>query len=229
MCCVGLWVGVSGTISNSCRWYRREVSVGLVRPALVHSFLGPAPPPPQIQNTTLSPPPPSTTMGPPDNGTPSEKRVTPRPGPLPPSNTKYNSEPPAPIYDNGTTGQRDTIGEAGYPTPRTPPPPLSPASQARRGNQDHRPRRLKRWFLAQRPSPCPSPCTPTKGTSVGNNEMYRRENLIGPFLVQILVGPRPPPPSLTGRGVLSDSQAQPQAIGDSGAQGGRTPRRRGSR
>ena len=40
------------------------------------------------------------------------------------------------------------------------------------------------------------PWTPpfqTKGAIVGKNETYKRENLIGPFLVYKLFGPRPPP------------------------------------
>ena len=82
----------------------------------------PDPSPPQIQNTTLSPPPPSTTMGQPDNGTPSEKRVTPRPGPLP--------------------------------------PPLSPASQARRGNQDHRGPAAEAMVLGTKAQPMPIPMHP---------------------------------------------------------------------
>ena len=35
----------------------------------------------------------------------------------------------------------------------------------------------------------------TKGAIVGRNEIYRWENLVGPFLVHKLLGPRPPPPS----------------------------------
>ena len=40
----------------------------------------------------------------------------------------------------------------------------------------------------------PPPPPRTKGTIVGNNEIYRRETLIGPFLVHKCLGPRPPPP-----------------------------------
>ena len=36
----------------------------------------------------------------------------------------------------------------------------------------------------------------TKGTVVGKNEVYRRENLIRPFVVHRLLGPRTPPPLL---------------------------------
>ena len=35
----------------------------------------------------------------------------------------------------------------------------------------------------------------TEVTIVGNNEIYRWENLVGPFLVHKLLGPRPPPPA----------------------------------
>ena len=40
----------------------------------------------------------------------------------------------------------------------------------------------------------------TKATIVGKNEIYNRENLIGPFLVQQLLGLRPPPSSNTSLG-----------------------------
>ena len=42
------------------------------------------------------------------------------------------------------------------------------------------------------PQPPPSP--PDQVTTVGKNEIYKRENPIGPFLVHKLLGPRPPPP-----------------------------------
>ena len=38
------------------------------------------------------------------------------------------------------------------------------------------------------------PPPPTKVTIVGKKELYNRENLIGPFWVHELLGPRPPPP-----------------------------------
>ena len=42
--------------------------------------------------------------------------------------------------------------------------------------------------------PLPGPPPPqTKVTIVGKNEIYNWENLIGPFLVHKLLGPRPPP------------------------------------
>ena len=45
------------------------------------------------------------------------------------------------------------------------------------------------------PSPqTASPPPQTKVTIVGKNEIYKRENLVGLFLVQKLLGPRPPPP-----------------------------------
>ena len=39
-----------------------------------------------------------------------------------------------------------------------------------------------------------TPPRKTKGTIVGNNEICRWENLVGPFLVHNILGPRPPPP-----------------------------------
>ena len=42
----------------------------------------------------------------------------------------------------------------------------------------------------------PPPPPQTKGTIVGQNKMYRREHLIGPFLVHSRAGPRPPSPPL---------------------------------
>ena len=35
---------------------------------------------------------------------------------------------------------------------------------------------------------------PTKVTIVGQNDIYKRENLVGPFLGHKLLGPRPPLP-----------------------------------
>ena len=48
------------------------------------------------------------------------------------------------------------------------------------------------------PKPPPPP-PQTKGTIVGKNEIYRRENLIGPFLVHKHLGPKPPQPPLKRR------------------------------
>ena len=39
-----------------------------------------------------------------------------------------------------------------------------------------------------------SPPLQTKVTIVGKHEIYKRGNLIGPFLVHTLLGPRTPPP-----------------------------------
>ena len=39
-----------------------------------------------------------------------------------------------------------------------------------------------------------APPPPTKMTIAGENEIYIRENLIGPFLVHKLLGPKPRPP-----------------------------------
>ena len=52
---------------------------------------------------------------------------------------------------------------------------------------------------SQPPRPCANPPPPpkTKRTIVGKTEIYRRENLIQPFLVHKLLGPRPPAPSDT--------------------------------
>ena len=45
------------------------------------------------------------------------------------------------------------------------------------------------------PSPkTPSPPPQTKVTIVGKNEIYNRENLVRPFLVHQVLGPKPPPP-----------------------------------
>ena len=45
------------------------------------------------------------------------------------------------------------------------------------------------------PSPkTPSPPPQTKVTIVGKNEIYSRENLVRPFLVHQVLGPKPPPP-----------------------------------
>ena len=41
--------------------------------------------------------------------------------------------------------------------------------------------------------PPPSP-PQTKVAIAGNNKIYHWENLIGPFAVHTLLGPRPPPP-----------------------------------
>ena len=40
----------------------------------------------------------------------------------------------------------------------------------------------------------PSPPPQTKVTIVGKNEIYNRENLVRPFLVHQVLGPKPPPP-----------------------------------
>ena len=48
------------------------------------------------------------------------------------------------------------------------------------------------FFFARVPPP-----PQTKVTIVGQNEIYRWENLVGPFLVHKLLGPRPPPPTNT--------------------------------
>ena len=39
-----------------------------------------------------------------------------------------------------------------------------------------------------------TPPPPTKVTIVGKNEVYHWENLVGPFVIHKLLGPRPPPP-----------------------------------
>ena len=45
------------------------------------------------------------------------------------------------------------------------------------------------------PSPkTPSPPPQTNVTIVGKNEIYNRENLVRPFLVHQVLGPKPPPP-----------------------------------
>ena len=45
------------------------------------------------------------------------------------------------------------------------------------------------------PSPkSPSPPPQAKVTIVGKNEIYNRENLVRPFLVHQVLGPKPPPP-----------------------------------
>ena len=43
-------------------------------------------------------------------------------------------------------------------------------------------------------APDPRPPQKTKVTIVGNNEIYRWEHLMKPFLVHKLPGPSPPPP-----------------------------------
>ena len=43
------------------------------------------------------------------------------------------------------------------------------------------------------PPRTPSPPLQTKVTTEGKNEIYDRENLVGPFLVHKILGPRPPP------------------------------------
>ena len=48
-------------------------------------------------------------------------------------------------------------------------------------------------FCSARRSPPPPP---TKVTIVGENEICKRENLVGPFLVHKLFGPQTPPPLL---------------------------------
>ena len=61
------------------------------------------------------------------------------------------------------------------------------------------------------PPPLPGPSSPkNKVTIVVQNEIYHRENLVGPFLVHKLLGPRPSPPTppLSSSPALS-SPAQP--------------------
>ena len=41
--------------------------------------------------------------------------------------------------------------------------------------------------------PSLDPPPPTKVTVVGKNEIYNRQNLVGPFLVHKFLGPDPPP------------------------------------
>ena len=43
-------------------------------------------------------------------------------------------------------------------------------------------------------TPSPSPPPQTKVTIAGKNEIYNRENLVRPFLVHQVLGPKPPPP-----------------------------------
>ena len=45
----------------------------------------------------------------------------------------------------------------------------------------------------------PPPPPQTKGTIAGNNDIYHRENPMGPLLVHERLGPRPPPPPLNRR------------------------------
>ena len=45
------------------------------------------------------------------------------------------------------------------------------------------------------PPSCPPPPPQTKVTTVGKNEIYDGENLMGPFVVHILLSETPPPPS----------------------------------
>ena len=64
------------------------------------------------------------------------------------------------------------------------------------------PRRTSTWrtswrrsrAIAREEGGSPPPPPKTKGTIVGKNEIYNREDLIGPLLVHTLLGPRPPPP-----------------------------------
>ena len=52
-----------------------------------------------------------------------------------------------------------------------------------------------------------TPPPPTKVTIVGTNDIYKRDNVIGPFLVHKRLGPRPPPP------FLSSDVSLPQGFG----------------
>ena len=45
------------------------------------------------------------------------------------------------------------------------------------------------------PWPGPPPPPPPKGTTVGNNKNYNRENLVGPFLVRKTFGSQTSPPN----------------------------------
>ena len=89
-----------------------------------------------------------------------------------------------------------------HPTHRTP----HGTRTARHGTAPHRPtsRPVLHFFTAKRPgvTPLPPPGPPppsTKVTIAGNNKLYHRENLIGPFLVHRCLGPRPPsaPPNIS--------------------------------
>ena len=70
------------------------------------------------------------------------------------------------------------------------PAPPPPTVLAHRGTSSFT---LERPTTIREPPPPPLPPPQTNGHS-GKNEMYKRENLIGPFLVRKLLGPRPPPP-----------------------------------
>ena len=52
--------------------------------------------------------------------------------------------------------------------------------------------RVRMAVHRRRSPPCPPP--QTKVTVVGKGEIHRCKNLVGPFLVHKLLGPRPPPP-----------------------------------
>ena len=72
------------------------------------------------------------------------------------------------------------------PPPPPPTPPFSTAPAIPAAVQS-----LRRVMTLARVAPPPQ----TKETIVGQNAIYRRENLIGPFLVHNFLGARPPPPA----------------------------------
>ena len=96
-------------------------------------------------------------------------------------------------FSGAETFQRAVVKEEGQP-PLPPLRPPSPPSSA--------PMR-----------PCPRPPPPkTKGTIVGNNNIYNREDLIGPLLVPTLLGPRPLPPPEGCIGREGTSEAAPEVV-----------------
>ena len=61
-------------------------------------------------------------------------------------------------------------------------------------------------FRTEGPLPPPPQ---TKGTIAGNNEIYNREHLVGPFLVHKLFGLKPPPPSPPPHAQVSAGDGKP--------------------
>ena len=62
------------------------------------------------------------------------------------------------------------------------------------------------------PPPKPPPPPQTKVTIAGKNEIYNRENLVRPFLVHQVLGPKPPPPPLLKRSPAPNPPSPPPGV-----------------
>ena len=93
------------------------------------------------------------------------------------------------LHNRNTGGDfARVVREVRRGTGNAPPPPPSP------GGLNYK------FFVAAPPPPPPRTPPQTKVTIVGNNKICNRENLVGPFLVHKLLGPRPPQECIGGGG-----------------------------